>query len=164
MDDYDPRSDPRPRRARRPENEADDAWSAADEDDLAEPDLEIEDLAAGYEWNNPDLLDEPPLRRRSDSRPYIAAEPVERPRAPLISGSYDPARGYPSGGPLSSEPPFDPFNPPTRPPDAPEPGPPLAPGCLSELPLWGIVVVVILALVALAVVIFACASVRLLLG
>lgn len=116
MDDDDPRSDQRKRRARRFENEADDAWGAADEEDLAAPDLEIEDLAAGYEWNDPDpLLDDLPLRRRSDSRPYIAADPVQRPRAPLTGGSYDPARGYLTQGPLSTEPPFDPFRPPTRP-------------------------------------------------
>jgi len=116
MDDYDPRSDQRQRRARRLENEADDAWSAADEEDLAAPDLDIEDLAAGYEWNDPDpLLDNLPLRRRSDSRPYIAAEPVQRPHAPLTGGSYDPARGYPAPGPLTTEQPFDPYHPPARP-------------------------------------------------
>lgn len=163
--DYDPRFDPR--RPRRPENEADDAWSAAEEDDLAEPDVEIEDLAAGYEWNDPDLLvQEPPLRRRSDSRPYIAAEPVERPGAPFTGGSYDPARGYRSLGPITSEP-FDPFRPPTKPDMPAMPGearPPLAPGCLSALPFWGIVVVVVLALVALAVLVLALASLRLLVG
>lgn len=162
--DYDPRFDPRPRRARRPENETDDAWSAADEDDLAEPDVEIEDLAAGYEWNDPDpLVQEPPLRRRSDSRPYIAAEPVERPGAPFTGGSYDPARGYRSLGPVSSEP-FDPFRPPLKPDMPAAPVQAEQPGCLSALPLWGIVLIVVLALVALAVIILAFASVRLLTG
>ena len=40
MDDFDARfDDRRRRRTRRFENEADDAWGAAEEDDLAEPDL-----------------------------------------------------------------------------------------------------------------------------
>ena len=48
----------------------DDAWGAADEDDLAEDDLEIEDLAAGY-------VDEP--------APH-AARPAQLPAAPPASG------------------------------------------------------------------------------
>lgn len=158
MDDYDPRSDQRQRRARR-ENEADDAWSAADEEDRAAPDLNIEDLAAGYEWNDPDpLLGDLSLRRRSDSRPFIAADPVERPRAPLTGGSYDPARGYPTQGPLSSEPPFDPFHPPAR---------PDMPGIMGEPPpshslraYCAYLVLVVLGMIACGAVILAFALLR----
>ncbi len=163
MDDYDPRFQDDPRRRRRPENEADDAWAAAEEDSLADPDSEIEDLAAGYEWNDPDeLFSEPPLQPRTDSRPVIPSTPVT-PSEPPTGGSYHPARGYPTQGPISSEPVFDPYRPPRRPEGVGvEPAP--HPGCLAGLPLWGIVLIVILSLVALLVVVLAFASLRLLLG
>jgi len=163
MDDYDPRFDKRRRRARRFENEADDAWAAANEDDLIEPDLEIEDLAAGYEWNDPDpLLDDLPLRRRSDSRPYIAADLVQIPCGPLSGGSYNQSRGYPCQGPLSTEPPFDPFRPPTRP-DIPA----ITPDSLvphSPKAFCSYVLLVVLGIIACGALVLAFAVVRGLLG
>ena len=156
MDDYDARFDARRRRrARRFENEADDAWGAAEEDDLAEPDLEIEDLAAGYEWNDPDpLLESPP--RRTDSRPYIPPAPV-----PPVGGSYDPARGYLTQGPVS-EPPFDPYRPPTRPLEPVHPPPPPQPHSLRAY--CSILLLVVLGLVAFMAVILTFALVRGMLG
>ena len=156
MDDFDACfDDRRRRRTRRFENEADDAWGAAEEDDLAEPDLELEDLAAGYEWNDPDpLLESPP--HRTDSRPYIRPTPV-----PPVGGSYDPARGYLTQGPIS-EPPFDPYRPPTKPLTPVDITPPPQPHSLRMY--CSIVLLVVLGLVAFMAVVLAIALVRGMLG
>lgn len=60
MSEHDPGDlyDPEPPRRRpaeyRRESETDDAWAAADENDLDDPGVEIEDLAAGYQWEDQD--------------------------------------------------------------------------------------------------------------
>ncbi len=74
---YDP--SPRRRRRRREWNEQDDAWAAADEDDFYDDGVEIEDLAAGYLWDDEKLdPDSPPVPDWHDGENW--SPPVERAR------------------------------------------------------------------------------------
>lgn len=146
MSNYDPGDlyDPPPRR-RRPygqENEIDDAWAAADEDDLDDPGADIEDLAAGYHWE-------------------------ERDQYGLGHSDTEPA---PDLGPLPSRPPRrGHFRPPVTPvPSVParrDPGPRRlnAPGRLApqpfHMPFWQILLLVILGVMALFAVVLAVVSV-----
>ncbi len=53
----------------------DDAWGAADEDDLAEDDLEIEDLAAGYVDEGLPPMPPPPAQAHRQRRPPVGVVP-----------------------------------------------------------------------------------------
>jgi len=140
MSEYDPGDlyePPPPRKRRRPylrENELDDAWAAAAEDDAFDDAVEIEDLAAGYVWDDRDRLG---VERDSadvpgDLPPGLGPLPPSTRRARPRRRSVSPAR---SALPRPDR----------------EPAPP--PG---GLPFWGILILVILAIAALIAVGLAC--------
>lgn len=144
MDDFEPGDlgnlydTPPPRKRRRArwrESELDDAWAAADEDDAYDDAVELEDLAAGYVWEDRDRLGvEPdPLDGQPDERPAgLGPLPVSprrgRPRRRVVS----PTRAS------RSQPDREPF---------PVPGP---------VPWWGIVLLVTLAIGAVIAIGLAC--------
>lgn len=164
MDDFDPNvlNDPegdRRRRRRRArdlqESEFDDAWSAANEDDISDHLLEIEDLASGYVYdeterrygddespNVPDLGPLPPSAQRLSGR-------RRQPREERIKNRYDPRQAYAESpsyrskrgiinkvlSGITGEEPVMPSMQPRRNPD-------FQPGFLSTLPFWAILILV----------------------
>lgn len=171
-DEYDPGFpyEPPPRRRRRL-SEEDDAWAAADDDDLADDGVAIEDLAAGYGWQDddrygqepaevPPRTEPPPLvtplprRTRTPSRPSAARRYGED-YAYRQSRSYhrDRARRGEYGeyhGPVTPPPPSRSKRRPARP-DSFGWVPP-------NLPYWQILVLVALSVLALLAVVLACAA------
>jgi hypothetical protein len=140
---------PPPRRRRdytRPD-EYDDVWAAADHDDQDDPGADIEDLAAGYHWEDNDGHG---VRRR-DEEPAQDLGPVTLPPPrrghfrppvmPAING-YAPRdlpsrRVTPSGRPVSHARPF-------------------------RMPFWQILMLVILGVMALFAIVLAVVSVLML--
>jgi hypothetical protein len=162
MNDYDPgdlpNDDPLERRRRRRrqwvENEVDDAWAAADEDDIPDDRVEIEDLAAGY-------VDEPTsveLAATSDD-PLDEINPVDLGPLPASAQRLvQERRGTPARYSTSRARDIDPV-PEVRKPHL-EPKPVYhRPGMLSGISFWGIVLLVFLGFIALLVVILALASI-----
>lgn len=174
MNDYDPgdlpNEDPLERRRRRrrqwAQNEIDDAWAAADEDDIPDDNVEIEDLAAGY-------VDEPVTLSRA-----VIDEPVTLDSVTLDDPLEDDTISQVDLGPLPASAqrlveerrgnvrysggrahaPIE--QPATYQTVAPEPVyTPSRPGRLSNIPFWGILLLVFLTLVALLVIFLAIASV-----
>jgi hypothetical protein len=130
---------PPPRKRRRRsylrENELDDAWAAAAEDDAFDDAVEIEDLAAGYVWDDRDRLGVERDSADDDSGDLpsgLGPLPPSARRAHPHRRSVSPAR---SALPQRDR----------------EPAPP--PG---GLPFWGILMLVILAIAALIAVGLAC--------
>jgi len=180
MGDYDPGSpyddyDQRRRRSRRRrmENEIDDAWAAADQDDLYDDAAEIEDLAAGYiddrlrppadsmNTEQIELRDLGPIKgaaRRLQERTRRQPSREER-----IRRRYDPEEAYADSpsyhankrnildrvlDPISGEINYSSSKPKRGVPN----------GARPPLSLWVIVMLVIFGLVALLVVVFACGA------
>jgi hypothetical protein len=173
MDDYDPGDlyDEYKRRRRRFEqgSDADDAWAAADEDDIPDESVDIEDLAAGYvdESERPDMAHNtrPPVRYTDSGLgplPPSAQRATQRrstPRESRIQKWYDRSQIYTDSPSYhqSQQNPIDRVLSPLNG-DAHVPGqgrdPYRQPGVLGHIPLWGIVILVILGLMALFAVIF----------
>ena len=174
MNTYDPgepNDGPPPRRRRpyRRESEVDDAWAAADEDDVYDHDVEIEDLAAGYLWEDrdrygveqedettsprqPDLGPLPPsaqrfYERRHVSRRKLPHQAVDRAQLYANSPSYHKSQRNTFDRALARL-------------DIDESR---MPGVLSHLPFWGILLLVLLGFVSLLVAILAFVSVFLVL-
>ena len=175
MSDYDPGTphDPPPhRRRRQSDSEHDDAWAAADEDDLADPGADIEDLAAGYQWEDRD----PHGRERSPDEPIqypydIAGDRTapagrRRWRAPIPHSArtrqrhdrdnvYADSPSYHRDRAKRGE--FGEFV------DSPRRRRESAPGPMQSLgltiPYWQILIVVILAIFAVLAAVLACAAV-----
>lgn len=126
---YDSPPSRRRRRAYRRESEFDDAWAAADEDDAYDDAVEIEDLAAGYLWEDRDRLGME--RDTPDDRP-VALGPLPPSARRLRARRRPPrdARVLPERGPAS---------------------PP------NPLPFWAILLLVILGIGAMIAVGLACA-------
>ncbi len=125
----------RRRRARWRESELDDAWAAADEDDAYDDALELEDLAAGYVWEDRDRLGVEP--------DPLDGQPDERP-AGLGPLPVSPRRGHPRRRVVS----------PTR---ASRPQPDREPVPVpGPVPWWGIVLLVTLAIGAVIAIGLAC--------
>jgi hypothetical protein len=145
--DPDESRSPHLRREYRRDSETDDAWAAADQDQLDGHGADIEDLAAGYLWEDderygvrqsttqgPSALGPLPSparrgRARRDQRPRGAADPAGR-----LGGreTYpgQPRRGpYPAGGPA------------------------------HHIPYWQVLIIVILGMLALLVTALACAAI-----
>jgi hypothetical protein len=159
------------RRNRQLDEELDDAWAAANEDDIPDHQVEIEDLASGY-VEDPDKLemdqrDEgdlpgadlgplPPSARRLAQRRDIPRETRIRERynrdnAYANSPSFHRSRQHPldrafsrlSGDDLIAQAqPHDPH-----------------PGRLGHFPFWGILLLVVLGIIALFVVALVMASI-----
>jgi len=169
----------RRRRRRRTEDDIDDAWAAADEDDIPDEGVEIEELAVGYvedpeqlemrrdddDLETGDLGPLPPnaerlTRRRTEPRPERIRERYDRTQAYSNSPSFrrskqnlfDRAFSLFSGGSLGD---VD-AGPEARDTD-------YVPGPLSNIPFWGILILVVLAVVAVLVVVLACVSISALL-
>ncbi|MBI5959853.1 MAG: hypothetical protein HY866_14020 [Chloroflexi bacterium] len=170
MSDYDPGDlvDPAPRRKRRHFDEVEDVWAAAEEDDLADPGVEIEDLAAGYHWEDRDRygLEDPPDPTQTN---LSAPPPARRPRTPrgeLVSGRtarrYDRDRLY-SDSPSYQRDQDQRRRTPQRferPIDLPSARPQR--GRSRGIPFWQILILVILGLTALLAVCLALASLTML--
>lgn len=152
MNTYDPGDlyesrPPRRRREYRREGESDDAWAAADQDQLDGQGADIEDLAAGYLWED-------------DERYGVKGQSVQRPadRAalppPTYQGrarrSYRPRRASSLtawlGGRGAS-------------PGSPRRGPSPASGPVQHIPYWQILLIVTLGMLALLVTVLACAAI-----
>ena len=150
-DDYDPGPPYEPpsyRRRRQRKGEHDDAWAAADEDDFYDDGVEIEDLAAGYVWD-----DKQRERGRSNSRSrhdarYNRGDVYRRSpshyRDRMKRGEYGEYRAdahpdKPKRGPLPYE---------------------SSPGQNwgTNIPFWQIVILVTLALLAFLAVALACVT------
>jgi hypothetical protein len=173
MNTYDPGEPydgppPRRRRPYRRESEFDDAWAAADEDDVYDDHVEIEDLAAGYLWEERDRYgveqDEPASRRQPDlgplppsaqrfyerrhvSRRNLPHQTVDRDQLYANSPSYRKSQRNTIDRALARLDTDD-----SR-----------LPGVLSHIPFWGILLLVLLGFVALLVAILAFVSVFLVL-
>jgi len=144
MDDFEPGDlgnlydTPPPRKRRRArwrESELDDAWAAADEDDAYDDAVELEDLAAGYVWEDRDRLgvERDPLDDQPDERPAgLGPLPASPRRGRLRRRAVSPTR--------ASRPQPDRES-------VPVPGP---------VPWWGIVLLVTLAIGAVIAIGLAC--------
>ncbi|HEX3051785.1 MAG TPA: hypothetical protein VHP83_14095 [Aggregatilineaceae bacterium] len=171
FDDYDQRR--RRSRRRRTENEIDDAWAAADQDDLYDDAAEIEDLAAGYVDDRlrppRDSMNTEQISLRDLGPIKGAARRLQErtrhqpPRQERIRRHYDPEEAYADSpsyqankrnildrvlDPISGEINYTPSKPKRGVPSNARP----------PLPVWGIAMLVILGLVALLVVVFACGA------
>ncbi len=153
MSTYDPGEPydgPPPRRRRRDyrhESEEDDAWAAASEDARDADGLSVEDLAAGYVWEDRDRYgvdhDAPdddnaalPRPHRDDPRRYTRSPSYHRDRA--RRGEYAEYWGTPA---------------------PPKPKRERSAASRQDIPFWQILILVILVLFAVLAVTLACASV-----
>ncbi len=150
MSNHDPgdlyESPPPRRRAYGQDDEYDDVWAAADHDDQDDPGAEIEDLAAGYHWQD---RDRPGARHPSEELDLgpVTLPPPRRghfrpPTTPGLNG-YAPHR---DPGPRRA-------SAPTR----------RAPRAWSfRMPFWQILMLVILAVMALFAIVLAVVSILML--
>ncbi|MBN1200868.1 MAG: hypothetical protein JXJ20_03330 [Anaerolineae bacterium] len=192
MSDYDPgdqyedrRANRRSRRRRQRSDEFDDAWAAANENDIPDDNVEIEDLASGYVLDetgqidrNQDLYDDdedsttdtsslgplpPSARRLSKRKPVPYHERVrqryDRSEAYAHSPSYQKSKRNVVErllSPLDSSPHY-------TVPQKPKRDPNFTPGPLGSTPYWAILILVTLGFVAFAVLVLALVSILLLL-
>jgi hypothetical protein len=184
-DDYDPGSpfdDFDSRRARRRQrnqmmrdNEIDDAWAAADSDDVPDDAVELEDLAAGYvddeamnrRPEDDDLPITPDLGPLPESARMVAqrrrtSAPVQLDQHTARDAAYAKSPSYHQSsqnvvdrvlGRMLGDTPYARTEGGYSRELYRNPG-----GVLSHLPFWGIVILVILAVMALMAVILACAA------
>ncbi|MBN1679460.1 MAG: hypothetical protein JW966_04160 [Anaerolineae bacterium] len=192
MSEYDPgdwydNNQARRRRRRRHESEYDDAWAAAFEDDIPDDHVEVEDLAAGYTWDEPRRYDDgdpdsfldadgdmvEPTMDVSDLGPLPSsyqrlANRRHGARSRLPQGRYDRSAAYPNSPSFHEK---------RKPrlertidrmaggdPYMPALGKPKnnaaqMPGMFAHIPFWGIVLLVVLAFAACGATAFACISV-----
>lgn len=161
--------DPPPRRRRRL-SEQDDAWAAADQDDLADDGVEIEDLAAGYGWEDRDRYGQEPPDDESGDLPPSMATPLPRrtslPHRPMAAQRYDRdyalRRGASYHRDQARRGEFGEYYGPVTPP-APKPVRKARPDTFTwiprGLPYWQVLLLVVLSVVALLACVLACASV-----
>jgi len=137
---------PRRRREYRRESESDDAWAAADQDQLDGQGADIEDLAAGYLWEDDERygVKGHSVQRPADLGPlppptYQGHVRRQRPRSTSSLAAWLGIRGSSPGSPRRGASP--------------------ASGPAPHVPYWQVLLVVTLGMLALLVTVLACAAI-----